>query len=205
MIWNTPKKPQLVLVLAHGAGAGMEHPWMSRLAQELSETGIAVLRFDFPYMENKKRRPDPPNVAVAAISKAVESAIERWPKLPVFAGGKSFGGRMTTTAAAQKKLSAVRGIICFGFPLHPPNKPTVERALHLEQVTQPILFLQGTRDKLADLNLIRQVVKKNSQITLHVVEGADHGFSVLKSSGRTDSEIWTEIKDAVSDFVKSAR
>lgn len=200
-ILEVPKGAKAILVLAHGAGAGMRHPFMSKLAEALNERAIATFRFEFPYMARGSKRPDSPHVATAAVADAVAAAGEALPKLPLFAGGKSFGGRMTTTAAAQGKISAVRGIVCFGFPLHPPKKPGITRAAHLADLPVPALLLQGTRDDLADLALVRAVVKKHpKRLRLHVVQGADHAFHVLKKSGRSDAEVLAELAAEASAF-----
>lgn len=202
-ILDVPNKAIALLVLAHGAGAGMRHEAMQSLSENLNAAGVATLRFEFPYMAKGSKRPDSPSVAVAAIEKAVSEAAKKKPKLPLFAGGKSFGGRMTTTAASLGKIDGVRGIICFGFPLHPPKKPGTDRAAHLAKVTKPMLWLQGTRDDLADLKLVKSVAKKTPLIELKVIEGADHSYKVLKSSGRTQAEVWKEIAEAARVFCES--
>lgn len=182
----------------------MNHSGMEAIAEALSSRGIATLRFQFPYMEKGGRRPDPPAVAVSAIAEAVALAEKKFPKLPLFAGGKSFGGRMTTTAASQGKLASILGIVCFGFPLHPPKKPSIDRAEHLENLSTPTLWIQGTRDDLADLKLVRKVVKRHSKwLQVHVVDKADHSFHVLKSSGRTPADVMDEIGKAAEDFCRS--
>src|SRR6266481_1607082 len=191
---SQPAKARRLLVLAHGAGAGMSHPFMEMLAVELASMGVATLRYQFPYMEEQRRVPDPPAVLMATVVAAVRAAAEAAPGLPMFAGGKSMGGRMTSQAAAQRPLNGVRGLVFFGFPLHPPNRPGTKRADHLAKITMPMLFLQGTRDTLADLKLLRPVCGKlGSRATLHVIETADHSFHVLKSSGRNDAEVLREL------------
>lgn len=195
---DKPQQATALLVLAHGAGAGMKHSAMQALVEALNGRGIATLRFNFPYMERGSKRPDSPDTAVAAIVAACAAAKKV--KLPLFAGGRSFGGRMTTTAAARGELPGVLGILCFGFPLHPPKKPDTKRAGHLSEVSQPILMVQGTRDDLSDLKLLRSVTKKLRKVTLHIVEGADHGYGVLKSSGRTREEVLAEVADASFAF-----
>lgn len=200
-ILDVPESAAALLVLAHGAGAGMEHEGMQSLASALNGEGIATLRFQFPYMEKKSRRPDLPKIAVASIVAAVEAGRKALPKLPLFAGGKSFGGRMTTTAASEKRID-VRGIVCFGFPLHPAKKPGTERAEHLSRVDTPMLWIQGTRDDLAELSLVRKVVKEHPAITLYVVEGADHGYGVLKSSGRRAQDVRQEVARVTVGFVR---
>jgi uncharacterized protein len=199
-----PTKARAMLVLAHGAGAGMRHPAMTALAEALHSEHIATFRFQFPYMEKGSKRPDRPDVAVAAIAAAVAAAKKAAPKLPLFAGGRSFGGRMTTTAASLGRIDLVGGIICFGFPLHPAKQPGTERAAHLKKVTQPMLFIQGTRDDLSDLSLLRPIAAKNARLTLHFLEGADHSFGVLKSSGRTNAEVLAEAAHAAAEFCSSS-
>lgn len=173
-----PEKPIAVLVLAHGAGAGMHHPFMKVLSAALSENGIATLRYNFPYMEVKKKRPDVPAVAHRAVEAAISKAAELFPGLPVFAGGKSFGGRMTSQYESKEGALGVQGLIFVGFPLHPAGKPGVERAAHLTKVNIPMLFLQGTRDTLAQWDLIKQVCTSLPVATLSTWEGADHSFKV---------------------------
>src|SRR5712664_824820 len=189
-----PAKARWLLVLVHGAGAGMSHPFMEKLAGELAGVGVATLRYQFPYMEARRRAPDAPAVLTATVVAAVRAAAEAAPGLPLLAGGKSMGGRMTSQAAAQRPLDGVRGLVFFGFPLHPPKQPGTKRADHLAKLTVPMLFLQGTRDTLADLNLLRPVCGKlGSRARLHVIETADHSFHVLKSSGRSDAEVLREL------------
>src|SRR6266516_3160598 len=189
-----PGAARLVYVLAHGAGAGMRHPFLETVAQRLAERDIATLRYQFLYMERQARRPDPPAVAAATVRAAVAEAARVAPGLPLIAGGKSFGGRMTSTAQAQDALPGVRGLVFLGFPLHPPGRPDDKRAEHLAQVRIPMLFLQGDRDEFADLKLLRPMVKQLGELaTLHLVEGGDHSFHVLKRSGRTDVEVMAEL------------
>ena len=196
-----PAKALRLLVLAHGAGAGMCHPFMEKLAGELAAVGVATFRYQFPYMEQKRRVPDAPGVLTATVVAAVRAAAELAPGLPLLAGGKSMGGRMTSQAAAQQPLEGVQGLVFFGFPLHPPNKPGTKRAEHLAKVTIPMLFLQGTRDALADLKLLRPVCAKlGPRATLHVIEGADHSFHVLKSSGRTDEQVMHELAETAASW-----
>lgn len=175
-------KPKAILVLAHGAGAGMDHPFMKNLSEGLADVGIATLRYNFPYMENKKGRPDPPAVATKTVEAAVNRAAELFPKLPLLAGGKSFGGRMSSTFVSERKPGSVRGLVFFGFPLHRPGDPSTERAAHLYSIEQPMLFLQGTRDALADLPSLKSVCKKLKQPTLITFEGADHSFKAGKEN-----------------------
>jgi uncharacterized protein len=189
-----PAKPHWLLVLAHGAGAGMSHPFLEALANELAAAGVATFRYQFPYMEQKRRAPDRPPVLTATVAVAVRAAAKAAPGLPLFAGGKSMGGRMTSTAAAQQRLEGVRGLVFFGFPLHPPDRPGTKRGDHLVDVKLPMLFLQGTRDTFADLKLLRPICAKlGADATLHVIESADHSFHVLKSSGNTDAEVLREL------------
>ena len=189
-----PEGARLLYVVAHGAGAGMRHPFLESIAQRLAERSIATLRYQFPYMEQGARRPDPPAVAAATVRAAVAEAARLAPGLPLVAGGKSFGGRMTSTAQAEEPLSAVRGLVFLGFPLHPPGRPGDSRAEHLAQVRIPMLFLQGDRDEFADLKLLRPVVKRlGVGATLHLVEGGDHSFKVLKRTGRAGDDVMTEL------------
>jgi len=188
-----PEKARLLYVLAHGAGAGMRHPFLESVARGLADHGIGTFRYQFPYMQAREKRPDPPHVAMAAVRAAVAKAAEVAPGLPIIAGGKSFGGRMTSNAAAEAPLPGVKGLVFLGFPLHPPGKPGDSRAAHLASVTVPMLFLQGTRDTLAQLDLITAVCDRLPLATLHVVEGADHSFKMLKRSGRTDVEVMEEL------------
>lgn len=190
-------------VFAHGAGAGMNHPFMSTVADGLAGRGVASLRFQFPYMEQGAKRPDPPKVAHAAIRAAVQEAAARLPGLPLVAGGKSYGGRMTSQAQAAAPLAGVQGLVFVGFPLHMAGKPSVDRAEHLAQVKIPMLFLQGTRDALAELALIRQVTDGlKDRATLYVVQDADHSFHVPARSGRTDSQVLDEILDATVAWMR---
>jgi predicted alpha/beta-hydrolase family hydrolase len=198
-------------VFAHGAGAGMEHPFMGAVADVFADRGVGTFRYQFPYMEAGKRRPDRAPVAAATVRAAVEAArgeaatfeSERGRPLPIIAGGKSFGGRMTSTAAAEAPLPDVAGLVFLGWPLHPVGRPGTDRAAHLADVTVPMLFLQGTRDALAGLDLLRPVLAGLGDLaTLHVVEGGDHSFKVLKRSGRTQDEVMAEIGDAVVGWVR---
>jgi len=193
-----PTDARLLYVLAHGAGAGMRHPFLEAISQRLAEQGIATLRYQFRYMEQRSRRPDPPAVAAATVRAAVAEAARLAPGLPLVAGGKSFGGRMTSTAQAEEPLPGVRGLVFLGFPLHPPGRPDDTRAEHLARVTIPMLFLQGTRDEFADLELLRPVVKRlGDRATLHLVEGGDHSFKVPKKSERSEGEVMGELARAI--------
>jgi len=196
-VLRVPEDAEYLLVLAHGAGAGMNHPFMEMLSVKLAEKNFAVFRYQFPYFEKGKRSPDPPNILTATVRSAVETASNQLKHLPIFAGGKSLGGRMTSTADSTEALPNVKGIIFFGFPLHAPGKPSSDRAEHLFKVNVPMLFLQGTRDKLADLNLLKPVIKKlKDKAELNIIEGADHSFHVLKSSGRTDEKVIEELAES---------
>jgi uncharacterized protein len=193
---DVPSRPRACYVLAHGAGAGMAHAFMAAAAAELAQRGVATLRYNFPYMERGSKRPDPPKVAHEAVRAAVAEAARRLPGVALFAGGKSFGGRMTSQAQALEPLPGVRGIAFLGFPLHPSGKPAAERAQHLADVHVPMLFLQGTRDELADLSLLRPVVASlGGRATLEVIDGADHSFHVPAKSGRTDAQVRADALD----------
>jgi uncharacterized protein len=198
-----PERAQACFVFAHGAGAGMTHHFMEAAAAGLAARGIATLRYQFPYMEKGSKRPDPPAVAHAAVRAAVTEAVRVCPGLPLIAGGKSFGARMTSQAQAKTPLANVRGLAFFGFPLHPAGKPASDRADHLADVRVPMLFLQGTKDKLAELNLLKPVVDRlGTTATLHLVEGADHSFHVPARSGRNDREVMDDILDAFAAWSK---
>lgn len=197
-----PARSSCVLVLAHGAGAGMRHAFMESAAAELGARGIATLRYEFPYMQRKSRRPDPPAVLQATVRAAVGAAAAAAPDLPLLAGGKSMGGRMTSLAAAAEPLQGVRGLVFFGFPLHAAGSPSSERGAHLARVTVPMLFLQGTRDKLADLDLLRPLLSGIPGATLKVFEGADHSFHLPKSAGRSDAAALAEIAETFESWSK---
>ncbi len=191
-------------VLAHGAGAGMRHPFLEAVARALADRQIATLRYQFPYIERREGRPNPPGVLEATVRAAVRAAAAAAPGLPLVAGGKSLGGRMTSSAAARQPLDGVQGLVFLGFPLHPPKRPSSERAEHLDRVSLPMLFLQGTRDDLADLSLLEPVCRRlGPRATLHVVEGADHSFRVLKRSGRTDAQVLDELTGAVAGWLSA--
>ena len=196
-----PKDARLLYVLAHGAGAGMRHPFLESISQRLAEQGIATLRYQFPYMERRSRRPDPPAVAAATVRAAVAEAARIAPDLPLVAGGKSFGGRMTSTAQAEEPLPGVRGLVFLGFPLHPPGRPDDKRAEHLAHVQVPMLFLQGTRDEFAALKLLQPLVKRlGERATLHLVEGGDHSFRVPTKSGRSEGEVMGEVVSTIVEW-----
>jgi predicted alpha/beta-hydrolase family hydrolase len=201
---DSPLRPRACYVFAHGAGAGMTHSFMAAVAAGLAERGIATLRYQFPYMEKGSKRPDPPAVTHAAVRAAVAEAARRCPGLPLIAGGKSFGGRMTSQAQASAPLAGVRGLAFFSFPLHPAGKPSDDRANHLSEIKIPLLFLQGTRDSLAGMTLLEPVIKRfGRSATLHRVEGADHSFHVPARSGRNDAEVMREILDAFSGWIEA--
>ena len=201
-----PREARWLLVLAHGAGAGMRHAFMESVAAELASVGIATLRYQFPYMQRRKGRPDTPAVLIATIRSAIAAAAQELPQLPLLAGGKSLGGRMTSHVFAEadafsgeaEALKRVRGLVFFGFPLHPPGRPDTKRAKHLEQVAKPMLFLQGTRDTFAEMSLLKPLCAKlTPRAALHIVDTADHSFHVLKSSGRADADVIRELAQTV--------
>jgi predicted alpha/beta-hydrolase family hydrolase len=197
-----PPQARACYVFAHGAGAGMSHASMEAIATGLAERGIATLRYQFPYMEKASKRPDSPAVAHAAVRAAVREAARCCPKLPLIAGGKSFGGRMTSQAQAIDALPDVRGLAFLGFPLHPAGKPSSDRAKHLGDIQIPMLFLQGTRDALAERELLEPVIKRLGKLaTLHLVKEADHSFHVLARSGRNDREVMSEVLDAFARWL----
>ena len=198
----TPPRAHACYVVAHGAGAGMTHPSMEAVAIELGERGIATLRYQFPYMEQGSKRPDPPALCHATIRAAVAKAGEL--KLPLIAGGRSFGGRMTSQAEARSALSGVRGLAFLGFPLHPAGKPSDDRAEHLFDVKIPMLFLQGTRDALAELSLLRPLVERlGKRATLKLFEDADHSFHVPAKTGRKDAEVRSEMLDTLAAWIRT--
>lgn len=197
-----PPDARACYVLAHGAGAGMAHPFMAAAASGLATRGIATLRYQFPYMERGSKRTDTPRVAHAAVRAAVSEAARLLPGLPLFAGGKSFGGRMTSQAQAESPMPGILGLVFLGFPLHPAGKPSDERAAHLFDVTVPMLFLQGTRDDLATLDLLQPLVKRlGKRATLHLFQDADHSFHVPARSGRKDAEVMEEVRDALASWI----
>ena len=199
-----PPGARAVLVLAHGAGAGMRHAFMEQTTDALAGREIATLRYQFPYVEQGRRRPDPRPLLVATARAAMAEAAQRVGDLPLFAGGKSMGGRMTSLGVAEEPFANLRGIVFFGFPLHPAAKPGVERAEHLEKIELPLLFLQGTRDRLAPLESLRPICRRlGSSATLRVIDGADHSFHVLKRSGRTPEDVIVELADQASRWTDS--
>jgi predicted alpha/beta-hydrolase family hydrolase len=201
-----PADARWLLVLGHGAGAGMRHPFMSALSRELAAERIATFRYQFPYMENRRRAPDRPPTLTATVAAATQAAHAAAPELPLLAGGKSMGGRMTSNAASENLIPEVLGLVFFGFPLHPPKQPATKRGDHLAKVTQPMLFLQGTRDDLADLTLLKPICKKlGDRATLHIIEGADHSFHVLKSSGKSDANVLRELAHTTAEWAASLK
>jgi predicted alpha/beta-hydrolase family hydrolase len=201
-LWQRPENGRAAYVFGHGAGAGMRHAFMEAVAVRLGQAGIATFRYQFPYMESGRRAPDRAQVLVETVRSAVTTAARLAEDLPLFAGGKSMGGRMTSTAAAEAPLPDVRGLAFFGFPLHAPGRRSTGRGTHLTDVGLPMMFLQGDRDKLADLELLGPLLEAvRPRPTLHVVEGADHGFHVLKRSGRSDAEVLDEICDRFARWV----
>ncbi|HEX4199737.1 MAG TPA: alpha/beta family hydrolase [Caulobacteraceae bacterium] len=201
-LWLRPPAASALLVLAHGAGAGMTHRSMTAIADGLAARGVATLRYQFPYMERGGKRVDPPAIAHAAVRAAVAEAGRRAPDLPLFAGGRSFGGRMTSQAQALAPLAGVRGLIFFAFPLHPAGKPSVDRAAHLTAIAIPLLFLQGTNDALADLNRLRQTLATlGDRATLTLIEDADHSFHVPARTGRKDAEVLATVLDEVVEWM----
>jgi predicted alpha/beta-hydrolase family hydrolase len=199
-----PPDAWLLYVLAHGAGAGMRHRFLESVSGALAERGVATLRYQFPYLEAGRKRPDYPAVLQATVGAAVAKATDLEPELPIIAGGKSLGGRMTSGAAATAPLAGVRGLVFLGFPLHPPGQPGTSRADHLDRVDVPMLFLQGTRDGFARLDLITDVCEGlEPNATLHLVEGGDHSFTVPKRSGRSPLDVLGELVDTTVEWARS--
>jgi uncharacterized protein len=199
---DAPSNPRACCVLAHGAGAGMTHPFMAAIATGLAERGIAAFRYQFPYMEQGSKRPDSPKVAHATVRAAVLEAARLFPALPLIGAGKSFGGRMTSQAQAASPLSGVRALVFLGFPLHPPGRPSDDRAKHLFDVHIPMLFLQGTRDEFAQLDLLQPICQRlGPRATLKLFPDADHSFHVPARTGRKDSDIRTEVLDTIASWV----
>jgi hypothetical protein len=202
-LWQCPRTAKACFVLAHGAGAGMTHAFMGSVATALAARDIATLRFQFPYMNRGSRRPDPPKLCHATIRAAVDHARELT-DLPLIAGGRSFGGRMTSQAQAEQPLPGVVGLAFLGFPLHPAKKPSDERAAHLSKTEIPLLFLQGTRDELADLALLKALVARlGKRATLKLFADADHSFHVPARSGRTDAQVLEEMMDDLQAWTGS--
>lgn len=201
-LWSAPARPRAVCVLAHGAGAGMTHRFLAAVAAGLKERDIATLRYNFPYMEAGRGGVDPPARAVATVRAAVSTAANLRPALPIFAGGKSFGGRMTSTAASEAPLDGVTGLFFLGFPLHAPGKPSDDRGQHLSKVTVPMLFLQGERDDFAQLSLLKPLVKKlGARAKLVLFKDADHSFHVPKTSDQTDADVFAALLDALVEWI----
>ena len=199
---DLPASARACYVLAHGAGAGMDHPFMSAAANELGELGIATLRYQFPYMERRSRRPDPPPLCHATVRAAIGEAAQRAGSLPLFAGGRSFGGRMTSQAQALEPLAGVRGLAFLGFPLHPAGQPSDARAAHLSQVHVPMLFLQGMNDALAERARMQLLARHlGERATLHLVADADHSFHVPARSGRRDQEVRRELLQVLAAWM----
>ncbi|MEJ7669662.1 MAG: alpha/beta family hydrolase [Casimicrobiaceae bacterium] len=199
---QAPPQARACYVVAHGAGAGMAHPFMAAVAQGLAERGIATLRYQFAYMERGSRRPDAPKLAQATVRAAIARASRLLPELALFAGGKSFGGRMTSQAQAASPLPGVRGLLFLGFPLHPAGRPSDERANHLLEVQAPMLFLQGTRDQLADVQLVRALAERlGARATLKLFDDADHSFHVPARTGRKDAQVRAELLDALAGWI----
>jgi len=197
-----PRDARACYVLAHGAGAGMHHPFMAAVASGLADRGVATLRYQFPYMQRGSKRPDLPPLAHATVRAAVGEAVRQLPNLALIAGGKSFGGRMTSQTQASAALPNVRGLAFLGFPLHPPKRPSIERAGHLSKIEVPMLFLQGTRDELADLSLLGAMIDQlGARAKLHAFDGADHSFHVLARSGRNDADVLAQILDALAAWI----
>jgi predicted alpha/beta-hydrolase family hydrolase len=203
-VLQTPLRARACYVLAHGAGAGMDHPFMVAVAGGLAQRGIATMRYQFPYMERGVRRPDPPQLAHATIRAAVAAALDLLPGLPLIAGGKSFGGRMTSQAQAKASLEGVRGLAFLGFPLHPVGRPSQDRAEHLFDIQIPMLFLQGTRDKLASLDQLESLCEKlGKRATLRLFVDADHSFHVPARTGRKDGQMLGDVLDALGVWLDS--
>ena len=201
---QVPADASACYVVAHGAGAGMEHPFMVSISEGLAERHVATLRYQFPYMERGGKRPDSPAIAQATVRAAIVAASRLLPGFALMAGGKSFGGRMTSQAQAASPLESVRGLAFLGFPLHAAGKPSDERAQHLFEVQVPMLFLQGSRDSLADLGYLRPIINRLGQrATLKVYEDADHSFHVRVRSGRKDSEVRDEMLDDLAGWMAS--
>jgi len=199
-----PDEANAFLVLAHGAGAGMRHKFMETIVEKLAHAGVATLRYQFPYMERGGKRPDPQSVLIETVGAAVAAARKQAAELPLFAAGKSMGGRMTSLAAAKESLDGVRGLIFFGFPLHAAGKPSADRGNHLLDVKLPMLFMQGSRDALADLKLLRPLCRRLGEgAELFVIDGGDHSFHMLKSSGRSDDEVLEDLAKKTASWIET--
>jgi uncharacterized protein len=205
-LYERPANAFALYVLAHGAGTDMRHPFLAGMAEVLARAGVATLRFNFPYTEKRRRRPDPQPVLEAYVRSACAEAQKLAPDLPLFAGGKSMGGRMTSNAAAHEPLAGVRGIVFLGFPLHARKAPSTVRAVHLRAVPLPLLFLQGTRDDLADVELMRTLAQElGPRATLRELEGSDHSFTLRKSAGRTQAEVREQLATLISNWIEQTR
>ena len=203
-LWQSPARPRACYVMAHGAGAGMQHAFLESVATGLVSEGIACLRYQFPYMERGSKRPDPPKVCHATVRDAVAEAA-KLTSAALFAGGRSFGGRMTSQAQALEPLPGVKGLAFLGFPLHAAKKPSIERAEHLQAVKLPMLFLQGTEDELAELKLLKSVTQSlGKRATLTLYEAADHSFHAPKRSGRTDAQTLSELTHALAEWMRAS-
>ena len=199
-----PKGAEALLVVAHGAGAGMRHRFMEDVAAKLAERRVATLRYQFPYMEKGSKRPDSEAVLTATVRSAVAAAERFAGEIPIFAGGKSMGGRMTSLAEARESLNGIKGMIFFGFPLHAAGKPSAERGKHLAEINVPMLFLQGSRDTLADLKLLKPLCQSlGKRAELFIVDGGDHSLHMLKSSGRSDGEVLDEVVEKAAAWMAS--
>ncbi len=196
-----PPDARFLYLLAHGAGAGMRHPFLENMAADLADRSIASFRYQFPYMEKGRRGPNPAPVLEATVRAAVEAVRSEAPDLRLVAGGKSMGGRMTSQAAATESLPGVEGLIFLGFPLHPPGRPGSKRGDHLQGVSVPMLFVQGTRDNFAGPELLEPLVRQLDAATLHLVEGGDHSFKVLKRSGRDEADVRAELADTIANWI----
>ena len=202
-LWERPANAFAAYVMAHGAGAGMHHRFMQGMAEALAADGVATLRFDFPYTEKRRRRPDPQPVLEAYVRSACAEARALAPELPLFAGGKSMGGRMSSNAAAHEPLAGVRGLVFLGFPLHARKSPSLARAEHLKAVALPLLFVQGTRDELAEIGLVRELVASlGARAALRAVEGGDHSFALPKSAGRSEPMVQAELAAAIAAWMR---
>jgi predicted alpha/beta-hydrolase family hydrolase len=203
-IYQAQSDLRAVYAFAHGAGASMRHPFMERVAFHLAEGGIATLRYNFPYMEAGRQRPDPPGVLEATVRAAIDAAAELANDVPLLAGGKSMGGRMTSQALAKRTDARVRGIVFVGFPLHQPGKPAMDRAAHLYDIQVPMLFLQGTRDSLANIDLMTQLCDSlGNRATLHIIDDADHSFAVPKRTGKTSDDVYRELASTIDGFSRT--
>ena len=202
-LYERPANAFALYALAHGAGTDMRHRFLAGMAEALARAGVATLRFNFPYTEKRQRRPDPQAVLEAYVRSACAEAQKLAPDLPLFAGGKSMGGRMTSNAAARERLAGVRGLVFLGFPLHTRKAPATTRAEHLRSVALPMLFLQGTRDELADIALVRTLVQElGPRATLRELDGADHSFALRKSAGKSEAEVHEELARAIADWIR---